>query len=689
MKKQVINFRKTGIKPFVCTAIFSVLFSVSFGQSFSGGDGSQGNPYKISTPEDLVELSDMTNVNGGAATVGKYFVMTNSIDMVNISDFRPIGIMEQDWSQHFFSGNFDGKGFSIKNLTIIDTVNNSWQISALFGFVKGAKISNLIMDNASFSSMTSVASLVGDTYDSLYMENCVALNCTLKGSKISGFIQMLSGTSRINNCHVINAKTEGRSTSGFCNMVADATAQITNSSVRYSTLTSGGKSISTMEGFGGINSSKVSNCIVSNCILSAGNVGGFTYMVGQGEMDNCGVVASLSKTKDDGYLSGFAWWTGAVGATTTFSNCYSACEFISDSVESAFGGNAAQGTAIVTNCYYKTDPRVIGGNSSLVGKSEADLKAAGIVAFPGSANNSLNYNQSSAAWKQDFAVNPINKGYPILGWQTHCSYISTYHATDITKETAVLNGLTFAEGEGIITERGFQWRVKGTGSWTTVTLTDTTFNISHLLTGLTKNTTYEYFAYMKTPATMYGDTVEFTTMLAASSVITLAATDIAETTAKINGSVNEDQEDPVTERGFEWRKVGAGSWTTVSATGTTAISASLTGLTKSTAYEFRAYIRTSLATRYGVILKFTTSGGAGIVETHNDASVRVYPNPTYSQLRIENYKVEMGEIAIYDVVGRKIVNCSLLIDNWIDISHLANGLYFLKIGNKTVKIIKN
>ena len=74
---------------------------------------------------------------------------------------------------------------------------------------------------------------------------------------------------------------------------------------------------------------------------------------------------------------------------------------------------------------------------------------------------------------------------------------------------------------------------------------------------------------------------------------------------------------------------------------------------------------------------------------HFDNLLRVYPNPTNSQLRIENYDVSMGEIEIYDVVGRKIVHCPLSIDNSIDVSHLENGLYFLKIGDKTVKIIKN
>jgi hypothetical protein len=94
-------------------------------------------------------------------------------------------------------------------------------------------------------------------------------------------------------------------------------------------------------------------------------------------------------------------------------------------------------------------------------------------------------------------------------------------------------------------------------------------------------------------------------------------------------------------------------------------------------------------------------GGVGIVGANNYSPLRVYPNPTHGQLRITNYDVSMGEIGIYDIVGQSVgaycirpvleggvCDTPLQGDVVIDISHLANGLYFLKIGNKTVKIVK-
>jgi len=96
----------------VLIVAFCFLFSVaSFAQckifsSFvgSGGNGTQGNPYLISTPADLMELSNYVNDDtvrslGGNPlnhapkmnTYGKYFKMTNDTDMTTIPNFVTIG----------------------------------------------------------------------------------------------------------------------------------------------------------------------------------------------------------------------------------------------------------------------------------------------------------------------------------------------------------------------------------------------------------------------------------------------------------------------------------------------------------------------------------------------------------------------------------------------------------------------
>jgi len=95
-----------------------------------------------------------------------------------------------------------------------------------------------------------------------------------------------------------------------------------------------------------------------------------------------------------------------------------------------------------------------------------------------------------------------------------------------------------------------------------------------------------------------------------------------------------------------------------------------------------------------------TITGVNIVETRLIASVQVYPNPTkgefwVSGFEVSGFELQVTGIEIFDVMGRT-VGANLRVcpeSNAINISHLPNGVYFLKIttenGVITKKIIKN
>jgi hypothetical protein len=101
-------------------------------------------------------------------------------------------------------------------------------------------------------------------------------------------------------------------------------------------------------------------------------------------------------------------------------------------------------------------------------------------------------------------------------------------------------------------------------------------------------------------------------------------------------------------------------------------------------------------------MKFTyEEDPTGIVEgKHADLPLRVYPNPANSQLRIANY--EGGEIQIFNIMGQNLIAPFNSPEGGklpsfggagggeivIDISHLAKGMYFLKIGNKVLRFVK-
>ena len=78
--------------------------------------------------------------------------------------------------------------------------------------------------------------------------------------------------------------------------------------------------------------------------------------------------------------------------------------------------------------------------------------------------------------------------------------------------------------------------------------------------------------------------------------------------------------------------------------------------------------------------------------TMDNGQLTIYPNPVNYELRITNYELREGDvIEIYSVVGQRLNNYQLSTVNSqliIDVSHLANGIYFLKIGNQVAKFIK-
>jgi len=62
----------------------------------------------------------------------------------------------------------------------------------------------------------------------------------------------------------------------------------------------------------------------------------------------------------------------------------------------------------------------------------------------------------------------------------------------------------------------------------------------------------------------------------------------------------------------------------------------------------------------------------------------IYPNPAQNRLQIEVNNTQATELKVFDVLGKEIINTK---EKEIDISCLANGIYFLRIGNATKKFV--
>ncbi len=84
---------------FIAAAVLIIPTTTASAASFSGGDGSSGNPYRISTAADLAAIAQQVNNSGIAHYDGVYFKLYNDINLGGMEwepiekMIQPIGLM--------------------------------------------------------------------------------------------------------------------------------------------------------------------------------------------------------------------------------------------------------------------------------------------------------------------------------------------------------------------------------------------------------------------------------------------------------------------------------------------------------------------------------------------------------------------------------------------------------------------
>ncbi len=150
----VITITATGANGVSSSTSFTLTYCSSVAalteaSDFSGGTGTSGDPYLISTAAELSHLRGFLNDSS------KYFKLTQDIDLACL-DWSPIGgtAVSTSW----WLGHFDGANKTISNLY----VSQAGDYAGLFGAAGGAfSISNLNLKNATVTGGQYSALLVG------------------------------------------------------------------------------------------------------------------------------------------------------------------------------------------------------------------------------------------------------------------------------------------------------------------------------------------------------------------------------------------------------------------------------------------------------------------------------------------------------------------------------------------------
>lgn len=145
------------------------------------GEGTEAKPFLVSTAKEFMFIANTVQNGEDNAKVfeGKYFEMTNDIDFAGYANFLSMGsdtnVGNTVASKAGFAGIFDGKGFTVKNITI----RNAQRSAGVFGTTRGATIKNLKVDGLTIDMASKWAGgLIGDMQGGI-VDNCHVKNVLL------------------------------------------------------------------------------------------------------------------------------------------------------------------------------------------------------------------------------------------------------------------------------------------------------------------------------------------------------------------------------------------------------------------------------------------------------------------------------------------------------------------------------
>lgn len=318
------------------TALPISAFAVTPPNEFlSGGSGTQDDPWLISTAADLKALADYVNsgnaadcdadadVCGGIGNFhGYYFKQTADIDLQGAA-WDPIGY--SDNAGACFSGHYDGGNHVIRNAVSSGITDNGYTSAGIFGFVWNGSVSNLHIENVTFSAAGDgdyafAGGLAGTAYASKIT------NCSVSNSKISS-----TATYNSNNCAGGLVGYSAGSSFSKCSV---------NNNVIASMAYSGGFVGEQDDDYPNIDTSKFVDCYVagSTVNVSSPNSNGFSMAGGFcGEvtgdvldLTNCFVYdTAVSVTADNmatlnsiGIFAGNLYKNSPYSAKIITNNCY-------------------------------------------------------------------------------------------------------------------------------------------------------------------------------------------------------------------------------------------------------------------------------------------------------------------------------------------------------------------------------
>ena len=360
----------------------------------SKGDGKVGNPYIITTAEELAWFRDQVNS-------GQYSICAKIADNVEVIDMSTVchaadksqNLEEKSWvpigNRNIikYRGTFDGNGKTITNL-YINASQTSQNNMGLFGYTYQSTIKNLTFENANVTNTQSnTGILVGKAgYGSTLQNIKISKTCQIKGGNYTGGI---AGELDGNAYNCVNYTTvQGiKSVGGLFGRYSRKGNSIT-ACANYGNVTASSDMVGGLVGY--YSSGTIQDCANYGDVKGTYRVAGMAGFVSEGKVQNVFSYGNVSAT-DNTQEVGMAFGYSSKGVTEGMVAYYSGAKLTVNSQEQtvkAFGsGNLSEDNA--------------------TGFTKDQLKS-GVVAYLLQQNAS-----SEAKWGQNLAND--GDSYPVIG----------------------------------------------------------------------------------------------------------------------------------------------------------------------------------------------------------------------------------------------------------------------------------
>lgn len=365
------------------------------------GSGTQADPYIISDADDLQAIeNDLT----------AYYELGGDIDASATSDwnsgagFLPIGQTDG------FTGNFDGKGYSISDLYID---RSSTDYVALFRWTDAVStIQRVSLTSADITGRDSVGALVGLIYDACLIDNCNSsgsVSGRYNAGGLIGYLEDRNNTVTISGSYSTCTITATYTGAGFIGTIYDGAA--TTVSNCYAT---GNVTISDTTGASGsgggfimeLREATISQCYATGSVtaeVSSGNgktSGGFVDYMRGGSIVDCYARGAVEATNAGGFLC-----EGSPTVAGTIDNAYSTGAITAYVNGTNLGGFCWDNKLItISNCFWDTETSGTATSDGGTGKTTSQMKL--VPTF------------KDAGWDFDtiwYIREGVNNGYPSLG----------------------------------------------------------------------------------------------------------------------------------------------------------------------------------------------------------------------------------------------------------------------------------